>query len=222
MRKLIAVSLFATTAAAAALGAAPALAQTNPTFTGPRVEATLGYDHTGAGSSVSNDNGRDDQKIDGLLYGGGIGYDIATSDKIVLGAEAELTGSTAKSDRNDYTSDFGYGRVKQGRDIYVGARAGYVVAPTTMLYVKGGYTNSKLEVLAGSTSQTTDTNFKLDGWRVGAGAEHAMGPNSYAKLEYRYSNYERGDIDYATGGTSGRFDVDTDRHQVVASYGFRF
>ena len=217
MRTPIAVSLLATTAVAA-----PALAQTNPTFTGPRVEATLGYDHTGAGSSVSNNNGRDDQKIDGLLYGGGIGYDIATSDNIVLGAEAELTGSTAKSDRNDYTSDFGYGRVKQGRDIYVGARAGYVVAPTTMLYIKGGYTNSKLEVLAGSTSQTTDNNFKLDGWRVGAGAEHAMGPNSYAKLEYRYSKYERGNIDYATGATSSRFDVDTDRHQVVASYGFRF
>ena len=221
MRTLIAVSLLATTAAIT-FGAAPALAQTNPTFTGPRVEATLGYDHTGAGSSVSNNNGRDDQKIDGLLYGGGIGYDIATSSNVVLGAEAELTGSTAKSDRNDYTSDFGYGRVKQGRDIYVGARAGYIVAPTTMLYVKGGYTNSKLEVLAGSTSQTTDNNFKLDGWRVGAGAEHAMGPNSYAKLEYRYSNYERGNIDYATGGTSQRFDVDTDRHQVVASYGFRF
>jgi outer membrane immunogenic protein len=91
-----------------------------------------------------------------------------------------------------------------------------------MLYVKGGYTNSQLNVLAGDTSQSTDTNFKLNGWRVGAGAEHAVGPNSYAKLEYRYSNYERGNIDYANGGTSGRFDVDTDRHQVVASYGFRF
>ncbi len=217
MRKIL-VALVATSAFAT-----PVLAQSaNPTFTGPRVEATLGYDHTGAGSSVSNNNGRDDQKIDGLLYGGGIGYDIATSSNVVLGAEAELTGSTAKSDRNDYTSDFGFGRVKQGRDIYVGARAGYVVAPATMLYVKGGYTNAKLEVLAGSTSQTTDTKFNLDGWRLGAGAEHAMGPNSYAKLEYRYSNYERSNIDYATGGTSGRFDVDTDRHQVVASYGFRF
>ncbi len=217
MRKIL-VALVATSAFAT-----PVLAQSaNPTFTGPRVEATLGYDHTGAGSSVSNNNGRDDQKIDGLLYGGGIGYDIATSSNVVLGAEAELTGSTAKSDRNDYTSDFGFGRVKQGRDIYVGARAGYIVAPTTMLYVKGGYTNAKLNVLAGSTSQTTDTDFNLDGWRVGAGAEHALGPNSYAKLEYRYSKYERGNIDYATGGTSGRFDVDTDRHQVVASYGFRF
>jgi len=217
MRKIL-VALVATSAFAT-----PVLAQSaNPTFTGPRVEATLGYDHTGAGSSVSNNNGRDDQKIDGLLYGGGIGYDIATSSNVVLGAEAELTGSTAKSDRNDYTSDFGFGRVKQGRDFYVGARAGYIVAPATMLYVKGGYTNAKLNVLAGSTSQTTDTKFNLDGWRLGAGAEHAMGPNSYAKLEYRYSNYERSNIDYATGGTSGRFDVDTDRHQVVASYGFRF
>ena len=221
MRKLIAVSLFATTAALT-VGAAPALAQTDPTFTGPRVEATLGYDHTGAGSSVSNDNGRDDQKIDGLLYGGGIGYDIATSDNIVLGAEAELTGSTSKSGRNDYTSDFGFGRVKQGRDIYVGGRVGYVVAPTTMLYAKAGYTNAKLNVLAGNTNTSTDTSFKLDGWRVGAGAEHALSSNSYAKIEYRYSNYGSGRGNYSDGGTSGAFDVDTDRHQVVASYGFRF
>jgi outer membrane immunogenic protein len=33
--------------------------------------------------------------------------------------------------------------------------------------VKGGYTNSKLNVLAGDTNQSTDTSFKLDGWRVG-------------------------------------------------------
>ena len=112
--------------------------------------------------------------------------------------------------------------MKQGRDIYVGGRVGYVVSPATMIYAKGGYTNTKLRVLAGDTNQTTDTDFNLDGWRIGAGAEHALSPNTYAKLEYRYSNYERGNIDYALGGTSNRFDVDTDRHQVVASYGFRF
>src|SRR3546814_14278822 len=91
-----------------------------------------------------------------------------------------------------------------------------------LVCVKCGYTNEKLNVLAGDTDEETDTNFKLDGWRVGAGVEHAIGSNSFAKVEYRYSNYNRGHIHFLDGATSSRFDVDTDRHQIVASYGFRF
>jgi outer membrane immunogenic protein len=216
----LAAMLIASPVALAA--AAPAFAQaTDPVFTGPRVEGILGYDHVGAGSSVDNDNGRDDQSIGGLLYGIGAGYDVAVGGALV-GIEGEITGSTAKSDRRDYSADFGFGRVKQGRDLYIGARAGILATPETLIYAKGGYTNARLNVLAGSTSQTTDTDFDLDGWRVGAGVERAVGPNSYAKVEYRYSNYQRGQVDYVNGATSSRFDVDTDRHQVVASYGFRF
>ena len=216
MRKFIAAALLAGTAAT------PALAQDGDrTFTGPRIEGTLGYDHVGAGSSVSNNNGRDDQKIDGLLYGGGIGYDFAAGG-VVLGVEGEITGSTAKSERQPYTTNFGFGRVAAGRDLYAGARAGLLASPNTLLYVKGGYTNAKLNVLAGNTTTTTDTSFKLDGWRLGAGAERAVGRNSFAKLEYRYSNYNDARLQYGNGATSGRFDIDTDRHQVVASYGIRF
>lgn len=210
-------------AAGSVLAATPALAQdgANPTFTGPRVEASLGYDHVGAGSSVSNNNGNDDQKIDGLLYGGGVGYDVSAG-AVTLGAEGEITGSTARSGQNAYTSTFGYGRVRQGRDLYVGGRVGVLASPTTMIYAKGGYTNSHLRVLAGNTNTSTDTAFNLDGYRVGAGVEHATGAHSYAKIEYRYSNYERAQVNYASGGQSAKFDVDTDRHQLVASYGFRF
>lgn len=218
MRKLILVASSAT-----ALFATPAFAQAaDPIFTGPRVEATLGYDHVGAGSSVSNNNGRDDQKIDGLLYGGGIGYDLAVGG-LLVGAEGEATGSTARSDDTSYTSStFGYGRVRQLRDLYVGGRVGILASPTFMVYAKGGYTNSHLRVLAGSTNTATNTRFNLDGYRIGAGVEHALGPNSFAKVEYRYSNYERASILYGSGSTSGKFDVDTDRHQITASYGFRF
>ena len=216
MRKFIAAALLAGTAAT------PALAQdVNPTFTGPRIEATLGYDRVGAGSSIDNDNGRDDQKIDGLLYGGGIGFDFAAGGA-VLGVEGEITESTAKSERIPYTTTFGFGRVSAGRDIYVGGRAGILASPNTLVYIKGGYTNAKLNVLAGNTTTTTDTGFKLDGWRLGAGAERALSGNTFAKLEYRYSNYNDARLDFGNGATSGRFDIDTDRHQVVASYGLRF
>jgi outer membrane immunogenic protein len=202
--------------------ATPALAQdATPTFTGPRVEAILGYDHIGAGSDIDNQNGRDDQSIDGLLYGVGAGYDINLGSAVV-GVEGEVTDSTAKSGRFDPTDQFGFGRVKAGRDLYVGARAGFLVNPATLLYVKGGYTNQKLGVLAGNTNQQTDESFKLDGWRVGGGVERAIGTNSFAKVEYRYSKYDSAHIDYMDGATSSEFDIDTDRHQVVASVGYRF
>ena len=217
MRKFVVATLLAGTAVAT-----PALAQdVGPTFTGPRVEAILGYDHVGAGSDVDNNNGRDDQSIDGLLYGVGAGYDINLGSAVV-GVEGEYTDSTAKSDRYDLTDQFGFGRVSQGRDLYIGARAGILASPNTLVYVKGGYTNTTLNVLAGDTDETTDTAFKLDGWRIGGGVERAINQNTFAKLEYRYSKYDSAHIDYMDGATSSEFDIDTDRHQVVASVGWRF
>jgi len=219
MRKLMVATLLAGGAVAVA---APAMAQdTGSTFTGPRVEAILGYDRTGAGSDVDNDNGNDDQSIDGLLYGIGAGYDMNLGSAVV-GVEGEWTDSTAKSNRNDFSDQFGFGRVKQGRDLYVGARAGILANPSTLVYVKGGYTNTKLNVLAGNTDESTDAAFKLDGWRIGAGVERALNANTFAKLEYRYSKYEDAHIDYADGAESSEFGIDTDRHQVVASLGWRF
>lgn len=217
MRKLMVATLLA-----GATVATPALAQdVGPTFTGPRVEGILGYDHTGAGSSVDNDNGSDDQKIDGLLYGVGAGYDVNLGSAVV-GVEGEWTNSTSKSSRRDFTDNFGFGRVKQGRDLYVGARAGILADPATLVYVKGGYTNTKLNVLAGDTDETTDIAFKLDGWRVGAGVERAINANTFAKVEYRYSKYEDAHINFADGSTSSEFGIDTDRHQIVGSVGWRF
>jgi outer membrane immunogenic protein len=217
MKKILVASLLA-----GATLATPALAQdVNPTFTGPRVEAILGYDHVGAGSSIDNNNDRDDQSIDGLLYGVGAGYDVNLGSAVV-GVEGEFTDSTAKSDRYDLTDQFGFGRVSQGRDLYIGARAGILANPNTLVYVKGGYTNTKLNVLAGDTDETTDTAFKLDGWRIGGGVERAINANTFAKVEYRYSKYDSAHIDYMDGATSSEFDIDTDRHQVVASVGWRF
>ncbi|OCC23216.1 autotransporter outer membrane beta-barrel domain-containing protein [Croceicoccus estronivorus] len=220
-------NLLAIAAAGSAIAVAtPAFAQDTgeATFTGPRVEAILGYEVTKAGSSVDDDvNADNDESIEGLLYGVGVGYDVDLGG-VVVGAEAELTDSTAKTkfDDGDFEG-FGFGRVKTNRDLYVGARVGAKIAPTTLLYAKGGYTNAKLDVLANDGTTEYNEDFDLDGWRVGAGVEQAFSRNAFAKLEYRYSNYERAEVDF--GGDlpdSERFDVDTDRHQIVASVGWRF
>lgn len=217
MRYLMIAALAATTAIAT-----PAFAQDAP-FSGPRIGVIAGYESTGAGSSEDSDIQDDDQTIGGFTYGADIGYDLNLG-KAVIGAEAEISDSTAKVDYNNPDANyFGYGRVKTGRDLYVGLRAGVLADPRTLVYVKGGYTNARLDVLASDGTTEVGRNFKLDGYRVGAGVERQLNNNVYAKIEYRYSNYSNANLDYDNGGgTIGNFGVDTDRHQVVAGIGFRF
>lgn len=224
MKKICAI-LAAGTALAAA---APAFAQdATPAeaFSGLRVEALAGYDHIRSGSSEDVDTTRDlKQSIDGVEYGAGIGYDVPVGTNMTIGAEAEITESSASRDyNNSQPTVFNLGNVDAGRQYYFGGRLGYAVAPSTLVYVKGGYTNARFNLQG--TDGTTNLRQRLDtdGWRAGAGIEQKMGSNAFVKLEYRYSNYGEAEFDF-NGQTpdSSRFDIDTDRHAVLAGVGVRF
>lgn len=92
-----------------------------------------------------------------------------------------------------------------------------------MLYVKGGYTNAKYDIRSSDGTTEFSQDIDTDGYRIGAGAEYAISPNAFVKLEYRYSNYGDAEIDFdGELDDSERFDIDTDRHQVMAGVGFRF
>jgi outer membrane immunogenic protein len=84
-----------------------------------------------------------------------------------------------------------------------------VIGGRTLLYAKAGYTNARVKVSYDDGDTGVD-NFNyhrnLDGIRLGVGAEYAVGPNSFVKAEYRYSNYEKG----------------FSRNQALAGFGFRF
>jgi outer membrane immunogenic protein len=225
MRTLL---LTAAASAIALASAAPAAAQDRDdsatTFTGPRVGVLLGYDKLQPGSGPNSSIGDDNNSANGLLYGGDIGYDVALGG-IVLGAEGEVTGSTGKVSNNPVAAGaLGYGRVKDGRDLYAGVRVGFRAGSNTLVYAKGGYTNQRLDLTANNGTTTLGQHFNLDGWRLGAGVEQGIGRHTYAKLEYRYSNYNRGEIDFESSNIADRdrFDIDTDRHQVMASVGWRF
>jgi outer membrane immunogenic protein len=209
----------------AACIATPALAQdSNSTFTGPRIEGIIGYDMSRAGSSVDNDTTRsDDESIDGLLYGVGAGFDFAVGGAVV-GVEGEWTMGTAKTDfaRTD-PNNFGLGRVSTGRDLYLGGRLGFLAGPKTLIYVKGGYTNARYNLLGTDGVTELNGDYSTDGWRAGAGVEVALSEHTFAKVEYRYSKYSEAEIDFeGAAPSSPRFNIDTDRHQVAASFGFRF
>lgn len=197
MRKYIFAALLAGTIAA------PAMAQDTAPFTGMRVEGIVGYDRVGT------ENLDDDS--DGVTYGAGIGYDFQMGG-MVAGVEAEYTDSTVDECVTNFAVAGDELCDEVGRDLYVGGRVGGLVGPSTLLYAKAGYVNGSLQTeydpdtssdLVGEFEQTSED---LDGIRLGAGAEFAVGPNSYIKTEYRYSNYEQG----------------FEKHQVVAGFGFRF
>ena len=220
MKKLTALMLAGSVAAIAT----PAMAQEANTFTGLRGQIVGGYDDVTAGSSVDDDgNDNNDQSIEGFAYGAAVGYDFDFGGA-VIGAEAEYTDSTAKTDySNGDFEGFGFGNVDAGRDLYLGVRAGAKVAPDVLAYAKGGYTNAKLNVLSSDGTTEFDEDFNLDGYRIGAGVEYAMNTNTFINVEYRYSNYSRAEVDFNDSlPNSDRFDVDLDRHQIMAGVGYRF
>jgi len=222
------ITRIASLAAASLVAAAtPAMAQTADTipFSGLRVGGEVGYDHIRSGSTEDVDDTRDlKQSVDGVVYGAVVGYDFAAGDSLRLGAEASYAGSTAGRDfDNNRPAVFNLGTVQADRDIYVGARVGFVTSPSTMIYAKGGYTNQRYSLTGSNGTVNLDQGLDTDGWRAGAGAEFSVGRNAYIGAEYRYSNYREGEVDFeGTTPDGSRFNLDTDRHQVVATAGFRF
>jgi outer membrane immunogenic protein len=190
MRKLILAALVAGTVAT------PALAQ-DTSLSGFRLEGLVGYETTDV----------EDEGADGVAYGVGVGYDVL-SGGAVLGLEAEAMESGIKECVNGVDLPNDRLCVRGGRDLYVGGRVGAMIGANSLAYIKGGYTNARLQLdyrsgLIGTDARTFDN---LDGVRVGGGVQFGLGPNLYAKAEYRYSNYEQG----------------FDKHQGVAGLGFRF
>ena len=98
------------------------------------------------------------------------------------------------------------------------------MSPRGLLYAKGGYTNARFGLDADDGAGfSQDFDATLDGFRVGAGFEYLLSGNVYGKVEYRYSNYSDLEVDVAdTNINFDDFDVNTDRHQVVAGVGIRF
>ncbi len=224
---------------AAGLISVPAAAQSDSPFNGPKLEIIGGYDTLRNGSDIPVnpndpfDADGPDETVDGFAYGIAAGYDYDAG-PIVIGIEAELMDSTGKQAADEVlNAPFEYD-INLSRDLYIGARLGAKVTPTTLLYGKVGYTSTRVEsrfqdrIAGDGIDYNFTTDERMRGYRLGAGVEQIIGKdalgagtNAYAKLEYRYSNYS--DLTYDAKLFGGRdLTIDLDRHQVVAAVGVRF
>ena len=192
----------------ASAAATPAFAQEAAPFTGPHIEGLVGYD------DVSKGDGD-------LMYGISGGYDFQLGG-VIAGIEGEFADSEVKGTANDLITTGDSFRLNTDRDLYIGARVGFTVTPSTLLYAKGGYTNAKIEGRFNDGAGTIYNNgVTADGYRIGAGIEqkfNLFGPSGFVKAEYRYSNYKNLDI----GQNDFDLETDIDRHQAVVGVGVRF
>ncbi|MBO9580713.1 MAG: porin family protein [Sphingobium sp.] len=181
-------------AALVALSATPGMAKS--AFEGPSVGVQAGWNH----DIAIND------KKDAVIGGVFAGYDHEVAPNIILGAEGGF--SLGASDRigpagtNAATIDPNY-------SFDLSARAGYVVGEKNLLYVRGGYTNSRADVTRTVANVTTAGKQTFDGWFVGSGVERKLTDNVSARVEYRFNDI---------GSDNAKYQ----RHQALVGVAYRF
>ena len=193
-------------AIATASVAAPALAQDSNS--GPRIEATVGWDRL----VLNLDD--DSAGKSGVTYGGELGYDVQIGTGAILGAYAGIDGSSAKECVSAGTERE---CLKVGRNLTVGARIGGRIGTRSLAYIKGGYSNGRLRGTYTDTAFPADNisgGENMDGFHAGAGVQVGLRNGFYGKAEYNYTRYSTYDFDGS--------DFRLDRHRVVAGFGYRF
>ena len=104
--------------------------------------------------------------VDGtdVVYGADVGVDIPVGDRMTFGVEAFST--------NPFDDD---------RTVGAAARVGYAFNEDVLGFARAGYSNYE-----------TVFDRNLDALTVGGGLEFAASKNTYARIEYRYSDFEAG------------------------------
>lgn len=169
-------------------------------WSGAYVGGGLTYDF---GKFTGSTDGRDAKDLGGTVYGG---YNMQNG-SIVYGAEADISYSG-----EDGSAGAGL-KGTQGVNGSVRGRVGYDLNPFLVYGTAGvAVANHKLENGASNDERLAA------GYTVGAGVETFVTDNITARVEYRYSDYQKRDFDLSTGTISKGFDD----HSVKVGMGVKF
>lgn len=224
-------------AAAAGMMATSAQAQD---VSGFRIEGRLGWEQVGTTASLPNPDEDEDEDGDELLiatddgsdpsFGVELGYDAQIGSFFVLGAYAGADLSDTEMCSELIEDDLACTELE--RTFTVGARAGIEVAETSLIYVKGGYSNGKFKTIYNAdVTDDDDTNAAAneefsgtqDGFHLGGGFELGLTESLYAKLEYVYTDFgSRSHLLEDMDNDAPGLKLASDRHQVIAGIGLRF
>lgn len=177
-------------------------------FDGPYIGAQAGWNRAEVADATIESQPVDaESSRDALVLGGYAGYNHKIDDRLVIGAEVGFSGAfddelRAQSGGAAITIDPRY-------SFDLTARAGYLVNDKTLVYVRGGYANSRVRTTLVTNDATTRESDNLDGWLVGGGVERALTDQVSTRLEYRYTDF---------GNNGGRYD----QHQALVGISYNF
>jgi len=184
----------------------PGIAQAQ-SFDGPSIGVQAGWSQTKTDAPETELGVLPlDSSKDAATIGGFVGYDKSFG-KFVVGGEAGFSAST--SDELTGSSAAGTITIDPRWSFDLSARAGYLINPKTLAYVRGGYANERIRTSVTGTGATALVDENRDGWMVGGGIERQILPHVSARIEYRYSDFDEGE---------GTFD----RHQTLLGLSYRF
>jgi len=142
--------------------------------------------------------------------GAGCDYQIASS--WVIGAFGDYDFADLEGTFQD--AGLGGGKEKDQATWHVGGRIGYLVTPSVLAFVSGGYTQTRfgqVDILV-FTVPPTPIGFNIPedtfhGWFIGGGTEYALSGlipinGLFWRTEYRYDRYQKSDlqvVETATG-----------------------
>ena len=207
--------------AAAVFAATPAYSQ-GIEGTAPRIEVKVGYDELAANIRLDDSALIEDDRHGRVGLGIEAGVDQAVGGSLVLGAYVGLDfpriNECSKDDLffvNDQLC------VRNKRNLAAGLRAGLQMGDGGLIYVKGGYSDTKIRSVytrATGTAFTFNNTDKTNGWHVGAGVEVAVSGGLYIKGEYIHTRYEN--VHESALAATDR--INPSRHQIMGGVGIRF
>ena len=159
----------------------------------------------------------------GIVGGGELGYDIQLSPQFVFGGFVEGALANINGGGNITAAQFPV-TVSNSTNYLIGAgaRLGWLIDNSTLLYAKGGFGagGAHPDFTATLSQSISDTS---TGWLAGVGLEKRLGPNWFVKAEYEH--YQLGDKTLTVDLGGGNVMTNTARYSIEVgklALGYRF
>lgn len=169
-----------------------------PQWSGFYIGAGAGYGHAVIDNNYTDSTGASQVlEGDGLRGGFGtviLGLDRRVGDRFVLGAFVDFDWTSIEISFRDAV--LGEQTLRLNHVWAVGARAGYLLTQSTLLYVAGGYTQAEFQnrgfndISDSSGTVVGRRRLTHDGFFVAAGMEAMVGRGLSLRGELRYSDFD--------------------------------
>lgn len=168
-----------------------------PIWSGIYVGAGIGYGHLVAENNYTDPTISSSWKGEGAAGGSAsviLGFDRQMRDRYVLGLFGEFDWSSIEITYEDTVTPEQKFRLRNA--VSVGGRAGYLIAPSSLLYVLAGYTwahgtsDGYFDITSGLVTYPGKTSVDLNGPFVGVGMETQLGGRLALRGEARYVMFQ--------------------------------